>query len=534
MKNTIAIGMILFAFNNFAAAQACDCETLSGTLSANKTLEAENCYELSGCYTVSAGYTLTTAPGTVIFGNPGSALYIERDADILANGTDQLPIIFTSAQPVNSRDYGDWEGIYIAGKAENNRTNDEIELERACTIEAGGSVNSDNSGVFKYVQLHYSTYGLNLVGVGDATEVHHVQVTHTDRSAFNFYGGKVDVSNLVSYNAKEHDFFATYGYTGNMQFLLGFRQDVNAHVSTGSNGFYLTNDETGTSATPLTRPVVSNMTLLGPSFCSNASLSADFLDAVRFDENAAGAMYNSVLANWKEYGLFLNDAGSIAHTANDDLNFSFNSFHDNGNSDYAHAGSWLNGCSSSMFDWLEGSDPCSETGNELSPATTLGYDNMSICGTTADRDFALSSSTLGAPDFLSGDLSDPYFDDEVEFRGAFGGVDWTDDWANFAPQVAAYCEELLMKESTGNMLIMELAPNPTSGHTTLSFISSEEGMATLSILDNIDGRVLHSQKLRLAKGQQRAGFDASTLRTGVYILRFQTPTQTQHLNFIVR
>jgi hypothetical protein len=46
---------------------------------------------------------------------------------------------------------------------------------------------------------------------------------------------------------------------------------------------------------PLTRPVVSNMTILGPAVWNAGSLSTDFLDGVVFNKEGRGAIYNSVV-----------------------------------------------------------------------------------------------------------------------------------------------------------------------------------------------------------------------------------------------
>ena len=58
------------------------------------------------------GATLTIEPGTVIRGSKANkgALIIEKGAKIIAEGTPENPIVFTSNQDAGSRSYGDWGG----------------------------------------------------------------------------------------------------------------------------------------------------------------------------------------------------------------------------------------------------------------------------------------------------------------------------------------------------------------------------------------------------------------------------------------
>src|SRR5687768_8802 len=73
--------------------------TISGDITANRTLFADTVYTISGFVHVANGATLTIQPGTRIVGDQsvlGSSLFILRGARIVANGTAQAPIVFTS------------------------------------------------------------------------------------------------------------------------------------------------------------------------------------------------------------------------------------------------------------------------------------------------------------------------------------------------------------------------------------------------------------------------------------------------------
>ncbi|MDO7743783.1 MAG: hypothetical protein MUP99_08420, partial [Pedobacter sp.] len=97
-------------------------ETLSGTISANRTLDASKVYLLSNFTYIASGVTLTIPAGTVIRGDQGSkgTLVVTRGAKLIAEGTATNPIVFTSNKAVGDRAAGDWGGIIILGKATNN------------------------------------------------------------------------------------------------------------------------------------------------------------------------------------------------------------------------------------------------------------------------------------------------------------------------------------------------------------------------------------------------------------------------------
>ena len=107
---------------------------LSGTITTNTTLVASKKYTLVGNVFVQSGVTLTIEPGTIIFGDKASkgSLVIDRGATINAAGTADKPIIFTSSAPVGYRNYGDWGGVIVLGKAQNNQNPNHSLIARAC------------------------------------------------------------------------------------------------------------------------------------------------------------------------------------------------------------------------------------------------------------------------------------------------------------------------------------------------------------------------------------------------------------------
>src|ERR1044071_7562743 len=93
---------------------------LEGRITANRTLTANNVYKLHGLVYVTNGAILTIEPGTKIVGETGKngGLIITRSSKIIADGTADKPIVFTSEAATPQR--GDWAGLVILGNAPTN------------------------------------------------------------------------------------------------------------------------------------------------------------------------------------------------------------------------------------------------------------------------------------------------------------------------------------------------------------------------------------------------------------------------------
>ena len=123
-------------------------------ISSNMTLTYPNTYNLKGFVYVTEGATLTIEPGVVIKGEKESkaTLVVERGGKLIAEGTSERPIVFTSAQAPGKRKPGDWGGIILLGKAKNNMG--EQSIEGGVRSKHGGNDDTDNSGVLKLSLIH--------------------------------------------------------------------------------------------------------------------------------------------------------------------------------------------------------------------------------------------------------------------------------------------------------------------------------------------------------------------------------------------
>ncbi|TAF65365.1 MAG: hypothetical protein EAZ55_08885 [Cytophagales bacterium] len=235
---------------------------LEGEIKTDLTLTATNKYILRGFVYVTSGATLTIEPGTIIKGEKATkgTLIIEQGAKIQAIGTSTSPIVFTSDQAKGARNYGDWGGLVIIGKAPHNRPS-------ATAFEGGirgsfGTFNdaNDNSGTLKYVRVEFcgialttasnsEINGLTLYAVGKGTTIEYVQVSYSGDDSFEWFGGNADAKYLIAYRGWDDDFDTDFGFTGNVQFGLVLRNPAIADQS-GSNAFE--SDNFGGSGTPAT------------------------------------------------------------------------------------------------------------------------------------------------------------------------------------------------------------------------------------------------------------------------------------------
>ena len=286
--------------------------TLTGNINTTTTLTSDKVWTLKGYVYVTDGAKLIIQPGTTIVSDLGEkgALCIERGSQIIAEGTQSKPIIFTSGKPVGERSPGDWGGIVILGRAKTNRAS-EPTIEGGIGRPYGGTNDSDNSGVLKFVRIEYAGIAampnseinaLTLGGVGNGTIIENVQTVYANDDAFEFFGGTVNAKNLYAYATADDDFDFDFGYTGTITNGVAKRDPQFVDSGDAGNGVECDNDGTGSSAQPYTHPKLFNMILVGPNIGSalaNHNLGLRFRRATQF------TMKNSVVWGWMKGGLSL-------------------------------------------------------------------------------------------------------------------------------------------------------------------------------------------------------------------------------------
>lgn len=299
---------------------------LEGRISANRTLTAGNTYKLRGLVYVTNGAILTIEPGTKIVGEYGKngGLIITRSCKIIADGTADKPIVFTSEAATPQR--GDWAGVVLLGNAPTNASFNGVqgvgEIEGGINNSDGlglygtpatqGQNPADNSGILRYVRIEYAGYaflpdkeinGLTFGGVGNQTIVDNVEVAYAADDSFEWFGGTVNCTHLISFRTLDDDFDTDNGYSGKVQFGISLRDSAVADVS-NSEAFESDNDAAGSSLLPQTSPTFSNMTVMGPKETLANTGHSRFVWGAQIRRNSSLSLFNSIIMGYPK-GLYI-------------------------------------------------------------------------------------------------------------------------------------------------------------------------------------------------------------------------------------
>jgi hypothetical protein len=299
---------------------------LEGRISENRTLKAAYTYKLRGLVYVTNGAILTIEPGTKIVGEKGKqgGLIITRSCKIIADGTTDKPIVFTSEEATPQR--GDWSGLVILGNAPTNSSFNGV----AGIGEIEGGINNsdglglygtpatqaqnpaDNSGILRYVRVEYAGYaflpdkeinGLTFGGVGNKTIVDNVQVSYANDDSFEWFGGTVNCTHLISFRTLDDDFDMDNGFSGKVQFGISLRDSAVADISK-SEAFESDNDANGSALLPQTAAVFSNMTVMGPKATLANTGNSLFVWGAQIRRNSSLSLFNSIIMGYPN-GLYI-------------------------------------------------------------------------------------------------------------------------------------------------------------------------------------------------------------------------------------
>ena len=295
-------------------------DTLKGSITSNVTLNASKVYILKGFVYVKSGAILTIPAGTVIRGDKTSkaTLVVTKGGKLMAEGTASKPIIFTSNLDKASRGPGDWGGIILLGKSANNIAGGSGLIEGGVDDGAGagghgGTEVADNSGILKYVRIEFpgiayqpnnEVNGLTFGSVGSGTVIDYVQVSYSGDDSFEWFGGTVNCKHLISIANTDDIFDFDNGFVGKLQFLLGQRDPMLADAGGASNGIESDNAEKVFNSTPRTRPIISNMTLVGPGSGLSVNVKHEYANLWR--RGSKMILANSIFVGFR-YGLDIRD-----------------------------------------------------------------------------------------------------------------------------------------------------------------------------------------------------------------------------------
>ncbi|UZR95156.1 hypothetical protein [Chondrinema litorale] len=223
---------------------------ISDNIEENTTWYADTVYELAGRIAVLEGAVLTIQAGTIIKGQAGSgsnatALLIARGGTLNAEGSPTQPIIFTTvsdqiapgqiASPnMLPTDSGLWGGLIILGKAPIAADAESIQIEGIPPSDTnglyGGTDPDDSSGTIQYVSIRHGganigegneINGITLGGVGRGTTIDHIEVIGNQDDGIEFFGGTVDVNDVLIWNAGDDSFDYDQGISGTLDNFIG-------------------------------------------------------------------------------------------------------------------------------------------------------------------------------------------------------------------------------------------------------------------------------------------------------------------------
>jgi hypothetical protein len=380
---------------------------------------------------VRAPAVLTIQPGTKILGQNNSALVITRGAKIIAEGTKDKPIIFTSSKTEGGKP-GDWGGLIIMGKAPINTEKLSTPSKDEAIFEAygmgeedgkfGGTDPMDSSGSLKYVRLEFGGFpyiegrewnNLTFCGVGAGTTVDFIQSHAGADDGVEFFGGTVNVKHLVLTQNEDDGFDTDNGFQGKAQFVI--IQHLTPKGTDASNGYESDNHAIAASykAEPRVLPTVYNVTMIGKNDYSGLSFGTIFR------RGTGGKYYNHIIMNFANGVIEVRDMATLDQITAGNLFIKNSIFFGNGKD---------------KLNW----PPAQMTGDiDEKPLFSGGeMNNQEIDPQLTDPTSLTAPSfkpKAGSPALMGGATppSDGWFDTSATFIGAVGSDDWTAGWTAY-------------------------------------------------------------------------------------------------------
>lgn len=287
---------------------------LRGDFTRDLTLTCDTFWVLRGAVFVREPARLIIEPGTTIVGETATrgTLVIDQGAQIIAAGTREAPIVFTSDQPVGRRGRGDWGGLIINGRAPVNLPGG-VGLGEGDTGVYGGTDPDDNSGILRYVRVEFAGLefspdnelnGIAFQGVGRGTTVENIQVHFNKDDGIEMFGGTVDIKRAVLTGIGDDSIDWTFGWTGRLQFAV-----VQQRGDDADRGIEADNNGNNNDLLPRSAPTIYNITLVGDP---EADLGPESTDGIRFREGTAAILRNAIVTGFKTAGVDVRNTSTLA------------------------------------------------------------------------------------------------------------------------------------------------------------------------------------------------------------------------------
>lgn len=418
---------------------------LQGDLS-TQTLTKDKQYLIKGQVFVRNGQTLTIEPGTVIFGDKATkgTLIIDRGGKIIADGTLNEPIVFTSVLPAGQRDKGDWGGLILLGHAKQNQPDPAVEGITP-NVYFGGENDNDNSGTLRYVRVEFAgieltpnneTNSITMGACGNGTVMEYAMVSFGGDDGFEWFGGANDGKYLISYGMWDDDFDVDYGYSGKNQYGLAVRYPSFADQS-GSNIFECDNGPNDDETPLLTTGTFSNFTGIGPRLVDGQSISGNNQHSIDLRRRTAVTIANSVFIGMPR-GVRMNQTSVLNNYLAGTGVLTNNILCQPGNKFLAggdHSAQDVEDYWMARNELKDGTDFAAIIA-ELGLNQNIFFGNNLNTNYSTNPTFTVTSGELtSGADFSHEKLSGL---EQVSFRGAFGSTDWTAGWVEWNPIMKNY------------------------------------------------------------------------------------------------
>lgn len=543
MKKVLVTFVLFFlVFSSFISAQLSPVDSvIEGNINSNAFLTKAKRYLLRGFVNVNPPATLTIEAGTIIYGEKSSkgTLIINRGAKIIADGTANNPIVFTSQQPQGQRGPGDWGGIIIAGYATINVPGGTAVIEGGTgTVYGGGATTNDddNSGILRYIRIEYpgiaflpdnEINGLTMGGVGRGTTIEYIQVNYSGDDSYEWFGGTVNAKYLIACNGVDDEFDTDFGYRGKIQFAFGLRNPNIADIS-GSNGFESDNDGTGTFNSPRTQPWFSNFTIVGPMSDTSATVNPNFRRGAHLRRSTQTSIYNSIVMGYP-VGLLIDGANSANAALGDSLQIR--------NSIWAglRTGNGLttNASGFNVNTWFN--NPANGNRTYIQPSEVGLIDAFNLTNPNPVPT-ALSPAVSGAS-FANARMQDPFFT-ATSYIGAFSPTEarWDAMWTNYNPDSTNYVTGIETNDGfvPAEFRLEQNFPNPFNPSTLISYSLPISGVVTLKVYDVIGREVAELVNDHQEAGKYILPFNANNLSSGVYFYKIRAGdfSATKKMNLV--
>ena len=522
-KRFTTLLLTLFIVGGMAYAGDID---VTGHITSDVTWTADNDYYLDGFVFVDDGATVTVEPGTVIRGYEGqgadaSALIVMRGGKLIANGTADKPIIFTTETDndltMDETTKGAWGGVILLGKALTNNLGYSNGIEGVPLEDSafyGGNDDADNSGSLKFVSIRHGgselapdeeINGLTAGAVGSATTFEHIEIFANSDDGIEFFGGSVNLKYFLVSDCADDGFDIDEGYHGKFQFVEVVQQGDGTGDNLGEHDGGPSSNRWGT---PYATPVISNATYIG----GGASAGDRTLTLRDFWQ---GEYHNSIFAEQAK-----------------GIRLDYIPLYDGG----AKGGSftaWNNGIlkiEDNIFQHVADGTPAniftvySEIDSTVPPDSATKFANyFAAAGNTVDD--ALGISTANPVPANASDVADPDFTgmdsffEQVSYKGAFDPSVTCGNWAGSWTYTYASTDYAASSNDCSGSAVKsakfdakaKVYPNPAADIANITF-DNAEGEAFILNVYSVNGEIVKT----LSTSASAITLNISDLSSGLY------------------